>query len=102
MGALAFLIVFLSLPTTVGRSSKQLKGLAWWQLVKRFEPVGTVLLLPSVVSLLLALQWGSVQYPWSDGRVLAVLVVFGVTVIAWLGVHWSQGDRAMMPLSIAS
>ncbi|KAL3449106.1 major facilitator superfamily domain-containing protein [Aspergillus insuetus] len=44
----------------------------------QMDLLGAVLLVPGVISLLLALQWGGSEYPWSDGRVIATLVVVGV------------------------
>ncbi|GAP91499.1 putative efflux pump antibiotic resistance [Rosellinia necatrix] len=44
---------------------------------------GTVSLVASLISLLIALQWGGSTYPWNDGRIIALLVVFGVLAIVF-------------------
>ncbi|KAI8628946.1 major facilitator superfamily transporter [Xylariaceae sp. FL1651] len=74
---------------------------SWWEFIKRFDPLGTLLFLPCVVSVLLALQWGGTTYPWSDGRIIALFVVFGVLLIAFVGVQVWAGDNATVPLRIA-
>jgi divalent metal cation (Fe/Co/Zn/Cd) transporter len=51
-----------------------------------------VVLVPGVVSLLLALQWAGSQYPWNDGRIIALFVVFGVLIIAFFGVQVWEGE----------
>lgn len=93
------IFVVICLPNTIGRSSPQLKGLTWWQITRRFNPVGTVILLVSVLCLLLALQWGGTQN-WGDARVIATLVVFAVTSIVWAGMQYAQGDEATVPWKV--
>lgn len=102
VGAAVLVVVFFFLPKSVGESSDEVKALGWWQFLRRFNPVGTAILLPSIICLILALEWGGIQYAWSDSRVIAVLVVFGVTMITWLVMQWYQGDDATVPWSVAS
>lgn len=64
------------------------------------DPLGTVLFVASIICLLMALQWGGSQYPWNDGRIIALLTVFGVLLIAWVVVQWREGDNATVPLHI--
>ncbi len=64
---------------------------------RQFDPVGTVVFMPAVICLLLALQWGGTKYPWSDGRIIALFVVFGVLIIFFLYVQYRQGDLATVP-----
>lgn len=68
----------------------------------RLDPLGTVLFLPGVVSLLLALQWGGSTYPWSDGRIIALFVVAGVLVISFAGVQVWRQETATIPPRILS
>ena len=66
----------------------------------KFDPVGTVILLPSVTCLLLALQWGGQRYPWSDGRVIALLVCFGSSIIGWVLLQRFEGENATVPVRL--
>ncbi len=44
---------------------------------------GVLVLVPGVVCLCLALQWGGTVYPWSDARVIALLALFGALAVAF-------------------
>ncbi|KAK4226354.1 major facilitator superfamily domain-containing protein [Podospora fimiseda] len=57
--------------------------------VKRLDPLGIIFLLPGVVSLFMAFQWGGSTYDWNSWRVILLLVVFVVCTIAfWLVQHF--------------
>ncbi|CAG8086237.1 unnamed protein product [Penicillium olsonii] len=59
--------------------------------------LGSLFFLPSIICLLLALQWGGSKYPWNNGRIIALFVVFGVLIIAFCAVQvWSK-DKATIP-----
>jgi hypothetical protein len=60
---------------------------------------GFSLLLTSLVCLALGLQWGGLTKPWSDGSVIATLVMWVVLTIAFVVCEYIQGPRAMMPLA---
>lgn len=64
---------------------------------KRLDPLGMLFFIPSMASLMVALQWGGSKYPWSDGRVIALLVVFGVLFIAYGAVQAWLSDTATIP-----
>ncbi|CAG8918355.1 unnamed protein product [Penicillium salamii] len=65
--------------------------------MKELDLIGSFFFLPAIISLLLALQWGGSKYPWNDGRIIALFVVFGVLLIAFVAVQcWAQ-DRATIP-----
>lgn len=63
----------------------------------QLDPLGTVVFLPSIVCLLLALQWGGATYAWSSGRIIALLVVFSVTFVAFAAIQIWNRDTAMVP-----
>ena len=94
-----FIILFLDLPEqekpkgigAVGRGSPFKDQLL------SFDLEGTVLFIPGVVSLLLALQWGGAKYPWSNGRIIGLFVVFGVLIIGFIAVQIWKGERATVP-----
>ncbi|KAF1921865.1 major facilitator superfamily domain-containing protein [Ampelomyces quisqualis] len=58
----------------------------WLETTQKLDPVGTLLFLPSITCLLLALEWGATEYPWSSPHIIALLTVFAVllvTFVAW-------------------
>ncbi|KAJ7197954.1 major facilitator superfamily domain-containing protein [Mycena pura] len=67
--------------------------------VKLFDPLGTLFLIPATVSLLLALQWGGSKYAWGSGRIIALLVVFGILILIFIAIQfWKQdGPGATIP-----
>jgi MFS family permease len=68
-----------------------------WQRVMRFDPFGTLVFMPGIVSLLLALQWGGTTYAWGSWRVILLFVFFGVLIIAFVYFQFRQGDLATVP-----
>ncbi|MCJ1370763.1 hypothetical protein MMC20_001976 [Loxospora ochrophaea] len=66
-----------------------------WQL----DPVGTVLFVPSIICLLLALKWGGTTYAWSTGRIIALLVIFAVTIMSFVGVQGWMKDSGTVSSS---
>ncbi|KAI0009522.1 putative efflux pump antibiotic resistance protein [Xylariaceae sp. FL0662B] len=69
-----------------------------FDLIKRFDPLGTVVFMPAIVCVLLALQWGGTTYPWNSGSIIALFVVFGVLIIAFCVIQWwAQGNATVPP-----
>jgi hypothetical protein len=68
--------------------------------LKQFDLPGTLFLVPAVISLLLALQWGGSAYSWKDARVIALFVVFGILFAIFIGIQWWQKCRATVPFHI--
>ncbi|KAH8426649.1 MDR family MFS transporter [Aspergillus melleus] len=87
-----FLLCFYRPP-----SSRATSTLSPWEQLQQFDIVGTILFIPSIICLLLALQWGGPAYEWSDGRVVALFVVFGLLMIAFLGVQLWRQENATLP-----
>lgn len=70
----------------------------WTEILRQLDLPGFVLLLASVITFTQAMQWGGQTKSWSDGAVIATLVVWLVLTIALVVVEWFQGDHAMIPL----
>ncbi|PWY81407.1 MFS general substrate transporter [Aspergillus eucalypticola CBS 122712] len=70
---------------------------SWTEFLKTLDLFGLVALLPSIVCLLLALQWGGLKYAWQDARVIVLLVLAGIFAIAFISVEIWQGPNAMLP-----
>jgi hypothetical protein len=75
-------------------------NLGWKERVKEFDLYGTIVFIPAIICLLLALQWGGTKYPWSSGRIIGLFVVFGVLIIAFIAIQFWKQDSATVPPSI--
>ncbi|KXJ88191.1 major facilitator superfamily domain-containing protein [Microdochium bolleyi] len=91
-GAMAVIAIFFPEPIRKIEATEGLKDR-----IMSFDPIGTAILIPDVVCLLLALQWGGTTYAWSDGRIIALLVLFAVLLVTWVAVQYFYGDRATVP-----
>ncbi|KAI0505130.1 putative efflux pump [Xylaria bambusicola] len=94
IGAVTLIVIGFFFPDPVQRKPPQE---TWQQRLMRFDPFGTLIFIPAIVTLLLALQWGGVTYPWNSGRVIALFVVFGVLLLAFLFIQYRQQENATVP-----
>ncbi|SJX60901.1 probable aflatoxin efflux pump AFLT [Sporisorium reilianum f. sp. reilianum] len=72
------------------------------QQIRQIDPIGVILVLGSIVSLVLALQFGGQASSatslssWNTPRVIALLVVFAVALLAFIGWQVYMQDRALL------
>ncbi|KAF2725401.1 MFS transporter [Polychaeton citri CBS 116435] len=94
IGAVTVLfIMFFYKPTSQAKSSA--KGF-----VAKFNEMdifGTVVFLPMIVCLLLALQWGGSTYPWGSWRIILCFVLFGVLLVVFIAIQLWKQDNATVP-----
>ncbi|KAG9228616.1 putative efflux pump antibiotic resistance protein [Amylocarpus encephaloides] len=72
----------------------------WGEILLQLDLPGFSLIFSSLICFTLALQWGGQTKPWSDGNVIATLVMWVVLTIAFFVVEHFQGERAMIPLRL--
>lgn len=65
--------------------------------VKRMDPLGILAFIPSIISLLLSLQWGGTKYEWNDTRIIVLFVLFGVFGSAWCLIQCWMQEQATVP-----
>jgi MFS family permease len=68
-----------------------------WELLERFDITGNILFISAIICLLLALQWGGSKYSWSDGRIIALLVIFGVLTAVFVAIQIKKQESATVP-----
>ena len=66
----------------------------------KLDPLGTVVFLPGIVCLLLALQWGGTTYAWNSGVIIALFVLSGILLSAFVCIQFRLGDKATVPIRI--
>lgn len=91
--ALACLIFFFRTP----EASKSMHGkLTLYQIALNFDPIGTVLLLSSLICFILAMQWGGISKAWDSATVIGLIVGWGVMSVLFAINEWYQGDNALV------
>ena len=94
LGCITFILVtlFFENPRQSAYAS-----LPWKQKAARLDLLGTVVFVPSITSLLLALQWGGSKYGWGDVRIIVLLCLSGVLLVGFALQQWRKGDDATLP-----
>jgi MFS family permease len=96
VGAVAFALLFLFMhPADTKHEPANVK-----QQIIRLDPLGTFFFVPSVICLLLALQWGGSTYAWANWRIILLFVMFGVTAAAFAVVQVKLPESATLPVRI--
>lgn len=65
--------------------------------LNQFDVFGTLLFVPSIVCLLLALQFGGSKYHWANARVVVLFALFGVLFVGFVLVQLWKGENATVP-----
>src|ERR1700743_741008 len=90
IGALVLVFLFFAVENT----PPVLGELAFKEKLSRIDIPGTLVFIPCIVCLLLALQWGGQQYEWSNGRIIALLALFGVLLITFIVIQLIRQESA--------
>lgn len=77
-------------------------GLTFSQKIRELDLVSNCLFIPSLTALFIALSWAGTKYPWSDGKVIGLFVVFGVLLSAFIFNQYRRGDSAALPFRIVT
>ncbi|TAQ84793.1 hypothetical protein B7494_g6880 [Chlorociboria aeruginascens] len=95
LGGITILFILIFLPSTKPPSPNYL-GVK--ERLKAFDLIGSLFLIPGIICLLLALQWGGSKYPWDNGRIIALFVIFAVLITLFLLDQIWQKDQATIPI----
>jgi hypothetical protein len=98
IGGVVMVVIFIILKP----SEPSQKGLTIRQQLGQLDLLGEFFLLPCIVCLLLALQWGGSVYSWGDGRIIALFVLFGLLFIGFVTVQIWKPETATIPRRIIS
>lgn len=70
----------------------------WKRIAEEMDLLGSAILIPSIVGVLLALQWGGAgRYAWNSVVIIAVLVVSSVGLAVFISLQVWKGDKATIP-----
>jgi hypothetical protein len=68
--------------------------------IKQLDPLGLLLLAPSMACLILALQWGGSTYAWSAPTIIGLLVTFAVLFVLFIAFEVMTPKTAMAPTRV--
>src|ERR1700761_2303353 len=68
--------------------------------VKKLDLFGAFLFTPSIIMVLLALQWGGNEYPWKSATIIGLFCGFGALSLVFVAWQLHKGDGAMIPLQL--
>ncbi|KAK4192337.1 putative efflux system protein [Podospora australis] len=94
IGAVTMLVIAVFFPDP---KRKAQKDETLRERIMQFDPWGTLVFMPAIICLLLALQWGGTTYAWSNWRIILLFVFFGILIIIFVFDQWKQGDAATVP-----
>ncbi|KUJ22096.1 putative MFS toxin efflux pump [Mollisia scopiformis] len=94
IGAIAIVVILLVLK--IDRDNNPDK-LSYVQRILKLDLIGAALIIPTVIMLLLALQWGGSTYPWKDSRIIGLFCGFGGMLIIFVYSQLRLGDKATLP-----
>jgi len=65
--------------------------------ILELDLLGAAILIPGIICLLLAVQWGGSTYPWNSSRIIGLFVGAGLLLIIFGISQWRLGDGATIP-----
>lgn len=101
IGAVVFMLLLIFLRVNTGVQKQRSKiPISIRDRLLQFDPLGAVLIIAAICSLLLALQWGEQTMPWDSAKVIGLCIGSGLMFCAFFLLQWKLGDRATLPLSV--
>jgi MFS family permease len=92
--AIILIVCCLKLPIQAATTAN------WKDLAREIDIPGLAILMPAIVCLLLALQWGGTRYSWADSKIIALLTLFGVLFCCFVAIQWKKAEHATTSIAI--
>lgn len=89
-------MVFIFVLLEINRANNP-KDLSFLERFAELDLIGASILVPAVICLLLALQWGGTQYLWNSSQIIGLFVGFVLMSIIFAGIQIWKGDAGILP-----
>ncbi|KAI1762733.1 putative MFS multidrug transporter [Hypoxylon sp. FL1150] len=97
-GLASILLCFLNVPDETVKPRVSFALLR--KIIPDFDLIGFAIFAPASIMFLMALQFGSSEYPWNSATVIGLFVGAGVAFGIFLFWEHREGDDAMIPFSM--
>ncbi|KAH8817130.1 major facilitator superfamily domain-containing protein, partial [Xylogone sp. PMI_703] len=94
-GGLAIVVVFFILKAEPPLNPSAAKTTR--ERIRQLDPLGALFLFAGIICLVLALQWGGVEYPWKDARIIVLFVVSGICLIVFVFIQLKMQEMGTVP-----
>ena len=94
IGALSILVIVIFLHI---KRENNPEGLTIPQRILKLDLIGASILVPAVVCLLLALQWGGSTYAWNSSKIIGLFVGFAILALIFIASQLKLGDKGTLP-----
>jgi MFS family permease len=97
-GGLSMVLLALFLKATAPAKA----GTTFKAQLAQLDPLGTICFLPSIICLLLALQWGGSTYPWSNPRIIVLFITFAILLALFIVIQIlkKEQEHATVPIHV--
>ncbi|KAI5463622.1 major facilitator superfamily domain-containing protein [Mariannaea sp. PMI_226] len=76
---------------------REIEQATWKTRIWQLDPIGTVIFMPAIICLLLALQWGGVDYPWNNSRITSLFMLAATLLLVFFYVQYRMQENATVP-----
>ena len=83
-----------------GLKTPERKPQSFLRKLLRLDWLGFTALLPGVVCLLVAMQWGGTRYAWSSAHIIVLLILSAFLISSFIVIQWVKKEEALLPLRI--
>ena len=100
LGLVTAIIVFFLVPNDYDPERHSRRKLPFKEKMREMDLYGLAALVPSIICILLATQWGGAKYPWNNGRIIALFIIGFLLLAVFIVIEYRQGDGAIVPPSV--
>ncbi|KAF7166397.1 hypothetical protein CNMCM5623_000085 [Aspergillus felis] len=94
LGAITVIVILIFFTNP---ERKAIANLGWKARIQEFDLQGTLVFIPAIICLLLALQWGGTKHLWGNWRIILLFVLFGFLFVSFIGIQFWKQDQATVP-----
>ncbi|KAI9647104.1 hypothetical protein NHQ30_005106 [Ciborinia camelliae] len=95
MGSTAAFILFFTVKGSPTKNTDSFR-----QKLEKMDNFGTLVFIPGLMCILLALQWGGNTYDWGNARIIVLFILGGFLLMLFIIIQFKAGENATLPIRI--